>query len=119
MVGARRCAMDRARDELLARAVLAEYQHCCLGAGDLLDITEQSLDRGRAADDLHIGRADVAAQLAPLRLEIPDGLRGLAEAQRRTDGRDELLVVPWLHDEIRSAFLDRLHRGLDAAVSSH
>ena len=45
-------AMDRARDQLLARAGLAEQQHRRVGVGHELDGAEHLLHRRRAAQDL-------------------------------------------------------------------
>ena len=53
LAGARRRAMDGARDQFLAGAVLAEDQHRRVGARDLLDVAEQAAAiAGELADDL-------------------------------------------------------------------
>ena len=101
--------VDRARDQLLAGAVLAVDQHAAVGRRGHRDLLAQLPHRVALAD--HRLRAiDARAQRAVLRLEP-------ALPQRVADDEHGLLERQRLLDEVERAHLDRAHRRLDVAVA--
>ena len=101
--------VDRARDELLAGAVLAIDEHPSVGGRGHRHLLAElrhhiALPHHRQAP-VHVG-----AQRAVLRLE-PALTHGVA------DHEDGLLERERLLDEVERAELDRLHRRLDVAVA--
>src|SRR4029079_6489117 len=102
--------VDRARDHLLARAVLARDQHRRVGGRDLIDeVVDLTYRRARADEVAAAARAldrlaqalDLAAQLAML--------------ARAPDRDRERLDLDGLRDEIVRAGTDRTDGRLEAA----
>src|SRR5262249_34330227 len=95
LILARARPVDRAREQLLARAGLARDQHASVGAGDHPRLLEARLDRRAARDDLG----------APLVF----GRRQAGHLHRALDVLEQLLLVDGLREEAERAAL----RGLD------
>ena len=105
--------MNRARDQLLAGAVLAEDQHAAVGRRRQRHLLAQVIHRRALAHHRVLLLAiDLGAQHAVLGFEI-------ALAQRVADHQHRLLERQRLLDEVERAHLDRAHRGLDVAVAGN
>ena len=102
-------AWMRARDELLARAVLAVDQHAAVGRRRHRDLLAQ-LRHHVALAHHRQPPIDVRAQRAVLGFE-PALPHGVADDEHRLLERQRLL------DEVERAQLDRAHRRLDVAVA--
>ncbi len=117
-VGASRQAVDLARDQFLAGAVLAQDQHIGVGGRGAADGVEHPAAWRRGADHAGFlmgggGQAAVAlAQLGRLRARA-------AQVQRRHQRRQQAFILPGLGDEIGGALLHRLDRQLHIAVGGH
>ena len=99
---ARARAMDRARQQLLARAALAGDEHARIGAGHHVRLRELLFHRGAARDDL---RAPVFV-----------GGAEAGDAQRLLHLVEQLLLVDRLGEEAERAHLRGLHRIGNRAV---
>ena len=110
---ARAVVVERAREQLLAGAALAEQQHGRLARRGLHHDVHRAAPRERRADD----RA--AALLGELRLEaaVLDEQRLLLE--RVAHDPDDVRALERLGDEVVRAFLHRVDGGLDGAVRGH
>ena len=106
--GARRQAMQRARDELFPGAVLAGDQHARGGGGDALDLLDERADREGLSDDL-VARLDARAQPRVL-LAQHDVLERVAERDLNAIGVEGLL------EKVVGAELRRLDRRLNGSV---
>ena len=100
--------VHRARDQLLAGAVLAEDEHAAVGRRRHRDLLAQLRHRHALADHRQAA-VDAGAQVAVLGLEMPLA-QGVADDQHR------LLERQRLFDEVERAHLDRAHGRLDVAV---
>src|SRR3989441_8516338 len=80
-----RALVDRARDQLLAGASLAEDEDGGICWGDLRDLCEHLAQRRRGADDLfeHRGAVDVFAQRAILALRALFGSLAIIDVGAR------------------------------------
>ena len=107
--GAEAQVVDVPRDELLARAVLAEDQHAPVGGSGLRDVGAQRVEDG-ALPDHDPAMLDLLLEGAVLRLE-------LALAQGVLDHEQRLLEGQRLLDEVLGAHAHGLDRGLDGAVA--
>ena len=101
--------VDRARDELLAGAVLAVDEHAAVGRRRHRHLLAQLAHRVALAHHRLVA-IDAGAQRAVLGLEP-------ALPQRVADDEDGLLERQRLLDEVERAHLDRADRRLDVAVA--
>jgi hypothetical protein len=112
--------VERARDDLLARPVLAGDEDVGVRGADVPDEFEHGLHRGRLRDEERaLAAAAVLAQHLVLGLKafaLPERARQLRV--RAQDGQ-EPRVVPRLLDEVARAALHRLDGQLDAAPRGH
>ena len=113
LVGTARQAMDLARDDFLARAVLAEDQHIGVGWGRPIDQLAHALHRRGFAEQWGLRRLRKLRRSPSL-----DARVDAAAAERRGAPHRRLqpLVAPRLGDEVARAGLDRLDRDRDAAM---
>ena len=110
---ARRPLVDVAREELLARAALAEDEHRRLTGRGLGRDVDDAAERRRAAHDLAVREAlDLVLERAVLRDE-PLPLGRLADALDDGDPLERLL------DEVVRAVAHRVDRGLHRSVRGH
>ena len=107
---ARRQPVQRARDELLARSVLAGDQHARRRCGHALDLLDERANREGLADDL-VARLDARAEAAVL-LAQHHVLERIAQRDLNAIGVERLL------EKIVRAELRGLHGGLDGAVTA-
>ena len=91
LFGAQAVAMDRARDELLADAALAEDQHRRVGRRRAADLVHDLFERGALADDLmpRLERRSQRAVLAPERPELQAFAHGVEDVVLRQRLLDE------------------------------
>ncbi len=104
--------MDRARDELLAGAVLAQDEHLGLGAGDAPHGLRQCGGRRALADHAVLG-----GKLPALRAEGGVLPPEVTKGERALDREQQALGGPWLLEKVVGAELDRLDRALDRGVA--
>ena len=102
--------MDRARNQLLARAALALDEHGRRTVGDLLDERHHAAE-GRARPDDHALPEEVVEAL----LEGTVLLDQLAALERLADEAEHLRALEGLGEEVVGALLHRLHGLLDRA----
>src|SRR5688572_9912244 len=102
--------MNRARDQFLARAVLAGDEHARRRHRDLLDLARQRTDRVRLADDLE-SRLDRFAKARILFLQ-GQVLQGIAKENENAIGVERLL------EDVVGAELCGFDRGLDGCVTA-
>ena len=102
--------MDRAGEELLARAALALDQHRRRRRGHLLDEHHGATERRAAADDRALPQQIVQALLQHLVL-----LDQLAALERLVDELEQLLAPERLGEKVVGAVLHRLHGLFDGA----
>src|SRR5262249_14212398 len=100
-VGARRQAVDGARDELLARAALARHEDRRLGRRDLLDLVEEALHRRAPPDHLE-ARELLLGDARELALGL-GGVEDVADTDEHALSRERLL------EEVAGAELDGAH----------
>jgi hypothetical protein len=105
--GAGRERVERARDDLLARAVLAGDEHGDGGVGDRARLLERAFERGAGADE-----APEAAEHLQLRAELQDLGFEAADARRLRDDVRDLLLVEGLLEEAVGAAAHGFERGL-------
>src|SRR5208283_3119187 len=101
-------AVNRPRDELLARAALTGDENGGFGRGHLLDFVKESLDGGRAAD-----------HLVALELLLGDPSELAVRARRVNDvanAHEDSLASQRLLEEIAGSELDGLHGVVDRGV---
>ena len=110
LVLAQRLLVQRARDELLARAALAANQHGDVGIRHPLDQV-LDLSHRRAVAEQH----RVLGLLLELVAEVCDFLRELPLLERVAEQHFELGVLERLADEVGGAQLHRLHDGVWSA----
>ncbi len=103
--------VDRARDDLLAGAALAQEQHGRFRRGDARDLVVYVLHRGRAPDEA--AEAPEAAQLVAQRADLR---AQLAAARHARQHRLQALQVDRLGEVIGGAQAQRLDRALDARM---
>ena len=108
--GAARAGVDQARRQLLADAGRAAQHHPAAGRGDPIDRLAHAVDRGRGADQLHVGPG-LQAKLGVLAPQ-PRGL------ERAGDGDQQAVGLEGLLEEVVGALLDGGDRGLDRAVAA-
>ena len=89
--------VHRLGDQLLAGAALAGDQHRCVGGRDAADELEDAEQLRVAAEDL--SEVEALVELSPCHLGRLGG-PGLADAEGRLDGADDVRVRPWLGDEV-------------------
>ena len=102
--------MQRARDELLARSVLAGDEHARGRGGDALDLLDERADREGLSHDL-VARLDARAQPGIL-LAQHDVLERVAQRDLNAIGVERLL------EKVVGAELRRFDGGLDGAVTA-
>ena len=108
-----RAGVDRARDQLLARAGLAADEDRRVRRRDLLDEPEDVAHRGAVADD----RLEAVALQAPLEAERP--LREPERVDGALDAEEELVRDDGLRHVVERAERVGLARPLDGAVRGH
>src|SRR5204862_3799730 len=104
-VGASAVLVDRARDELLAGAVLPGDEHAARARRGLRDLVEDEPHRAALAHHREVALR-AAAQALVLVAEA-------CERERVLDGDQQLLAGQRLLVEVVRATLGRLYRGLD------
>jgi hypothetical protein len=106
--------VQRARDQLLARARLARDEHVGVGRRNAPDEGEDLLHGRRAADDVvqAIAAADLLAQTGDLGAQGAFG-EGLVDAEQK------LIDLEGLGDVVVGAQLDRPDGGVDGAEPGH
>ena len=116
LVGAARAAVQLARDQLLAGAVLAEDQDVGVGRPGALDQRPDPRHRRRVAEQGRLA-AGAGAAIASTLLALGHhlGARG-AQGGGGADGGEQPLVRPGLGDEIGGAALHRLDRDADPGM---
>ena len=115
VVPAARTAMELARDQLLAGAVLAEDEDVGFGRRRALDQRIDARHSGRMTE-----QRGLAGRRRDRRRSLALGRRfraRVAQRGRGPDRREQPLVRPGLGDEIGGAALHRLDRRLHAAMS--
>jgi hypothetical protein len=116
LVGAARAAVELARDQLLAGAVLAQDQHVRLRRRGALDQRIDAGDGRRAAEQRRLA---ARGRRGHGRRALALGRHGRARIAQRRGGahrREQALVRPGLGNEVGRAALHRLDRDLDAAM---
>ena len=112
--GARAVGVDGARDQLLARARLADHQDVRLRARRLPHQLEDARHRRAPPED--VLEAERPLELLPQAQVL---LLEPAMAEPALDGHAELLDGEVLRQVVERALLDRLHRGLDGGEGGH
>ena len=106
--------VERAREQLLARAAFPLKQHGGVGARRALQRHNHLLQRGRLADNLR--RAAPHGELVFQQHVFGDQP---ALRQRPFDEQEQMIGIDRLGEKVHRAFLHRRHRVLNAPVGGH
>src|SRR5687768_5797774 len=114
---AQRTLMDRARDQFLARSVLAEDENVGVSLCHLVDHREHFLNGSALSDDLSKWFADLFFEKLLCFLQLVDLVVTFLQAYSRGDSCDKFFILPGLEDKIGRALFERLHSHLNIAES--
>ena len=111
--------MQFACDQLLTRAVFTENEYVGIGRACAPHEIEYVLQRGRLTDDVVVVNGRIAHEGLVGLSQCPRLDTALPQFERSRNGRDDLLVLPRLGDEVRRTFFHRFDCRVKTAMCSN